>query len=180
MGKQIAIVVGHEPGGGAAGERGYNLSVQSYMDSQLRAAGFDVFCYTHFLKPYGARQTAMAAAVKKAQPQNLICVELHYNDVDTALANGHQFHYNASKGLAVAFAKEWQKTFPGSRARQDKGTLHTPSGDGAGFLIKSPGLAVLVEPFFRSNAVEWTFFRNKHEEVAAAYSRAITNFVKNL
>ena len=180
MGKQIAIVVGHEPGGGAAGERAYNLKVQSYIDSQLRAAGFDVFCYTHTLKPYGARQTAMASAVKKAQPQNLICVELHYNDVDTPQANGHQFHYNASKGLAVAFAKEWQKTFPQSRARQDKGTYHTPSGDGAGFLIKSPGLAVLVEPFFHSNPTEWAFYKDKHEAVAAVYSRAITNFVKNL
>ncbi len=180
MKKQIALVVGHEPGGGAEGERAYNLIVQKSLKEMLEAEGFDVFAYVHELKSYGARQAAMAAAVNKAQPQNLICVELHYNDVDAEPANGHQFHYNACRGLAVAFASEWQKTFPSSRARQDRGTLHTPTGDGAGFLRKSPGLAVLVEPFFHSNKIEWMFFRNKQKEVAEAYGRAIIQFTKKL
>jgi len=178
--KQIAIVVGHEPCGGAEGEREYNIIVAKHLKKMLEDAGFDIYQHMHTVKPYGLRQTIMANAVKSAQPQNIICVELHYNDVDIPQPHGHQFHYNAAKVLAQTFAKHWKKSFPGSKPRQDAGTYHTPTGDGAGFLRKSPGMACLVEPFFRSNPGEWTFFRNKHKEVAAAYAAAIVEYANRI
>ena len=180
MKKQIALIVGHEPGGGAEGERVYNIAVRGHMVANLAAAGFDVFSYDHVLKSYGARQDAMRRAVMKAQPHNLICVELHYNDVDTPLANGHQFHYNASPGLARAFADAWRFRFPASKPRQDNGIYHTPTGDGSGFLRKAPGLAVLTEPFFHSNPDENKFFAFKQKSVADTYCDAIKAFSSHL
>ena len=178
MKTQIALIVGHEPGGGAEGERAYNIKVRAHMASVLAFLGLDVLLYDHKIRSYGARQNAMAAAVKAAQPNNKICVELHYNDVDDPQANGHQFHYNAKEPLARCFANEFQRKFPNSRPRQDKGIFHTPKGDGAGFLIKSPGAAVLTEPFFHSNPKENEFFKDRQEEVAVAYCAAIEAYLK--
>jgi N-acetylmuramoyl-L-alanine amidase len=177
MKTQIALIVGHEPGGGAEGERLYNIKVRSLMATALVSLGLEVFLYDHKIKSYGARQDAMAAAVRAAQPNNKVCVELHYNDVDDPQANGHQFHYNARESLARCFANAFQSKFPNSRPRQDKGIFHTPRGDGAGFLVKSPGAAVLTEPFFHSNPKENEFFKNHQEEVAMAYCSAIEAFL---
>jgi N-acetylmuramoyl-L-alanine amidase len=82
--------------------------------------------------------------------------------------------------LARAFADAWQFRFPASKPRQDKGIYHTPTGDGAGFLRKAPGFAILTEPFFHSNPDENRFFADKHMSVAKVYCAAISAFASHL
>jgi len=178
-GKQIAVVVGHEPGGGANGEREYNKVVAKHMRDLLEAQGATVFLYEHKTKAYGQRQNEMAAAVKAKLPKCWATIELHYDDVDSPDANGHHFQYLKTKALAVAIRDEFEKRFPGKKARQDKGIFMNENENGSGFLKKAPGAACLVEPFFRSNPAEWAFFSKLHREVAEAYCVGIANFALN-
>lgn len=178
-GKFIALIPGHEPGGGAEGERDYNIKVANQMKRILEAQGAHVIIYLHTIKAYSKRQDAMAKAIKKLQPKNDICIELHYDAVARKSASGHHFQYYSSKGevLAQFFRNEWQRMYPQSKThRGSTGIYENKRGNGAGFLHKSPGVAVLTEPFFRSNDAEWDFYKNRHREVAEVYCQAIINY----
>ena len=122
----------------------------------------------------------MRAAIKSAQPNNFVCVELHYDAVSWSSPNGHHFQYLGSKELATCFAQTWQKRFPQSNPRGDnkKGIKYNPRGNGAGFLRKAPGWAVLTEPFFISNPQEKEFYKDKHKEVGGCFVLSIAKFCK--
>lgn len=176
-GKQIAVIVGHQPGGGAAGEREFNKEVAEHMKGILEDLGADVFYYQHKLKSYGARQRAMAAAVKSEQPSSDVCIELHYDAVSYPGPAGHHFQYRGAKKLAEAIRDEFQKAYPDSKPRRDNGIMHNTSDNGSGFLKAAPGWACLTEPFFRSNPEEWEFFKDKQREIAEVYCRGIARFL---
>lgn len=180
-GVQIAIIVGHEPGGGATGERTYNKKVAKFMVEILEDAGVEVFYYKHKTRSYNRRQDEMRAAVKAAQPNNFICFELHYDDVSYPSANGHDFFYYSAKGklLAQCCQKRFSSRFPQSKPRGNPtrtGIRERRKGNGAGFLRKAPGIAILAEPFFRSNPQERKFFADKHFEIAQVNCAGIIDF----
>lgn len=175
---EIALIPGHEPGGGAKGEREYNIKVAKLLKAKLDKLGAKVIIYEHALKPYAARQNAMAKAVRKLQPTNKICIELHYDAVSSAGPAGYHYQYFSKKGeiLAGCFRDQWKAKYPKREARRDKGIMHNTSKNGSGFLKKAPGVAVLTEPFFRSNPSEWAYFKDKHDEVASLYAAAIEEY----
>ncbi len=177
---QIAVVLGHEPNGGAKGEREYNKKVAEWVVSRLELMGASVFYYEHKTRSYGKRQDEMRAAVKAAQPNNFVTIELHYDAVSYPQPHGHHFQYRGSKQLAECFRNRWQARFPQSNPRGDRktGIKYNPKGNGAGFLQKAVGWACLVEPFFRSNPREWEFYKDKHKDVAGCYILAIADFCK--
>jgi len=175
--KQIAIVVGHEVGGGSKGEREYQCKVASHMEDLLEDLGASVYVHTHTIKAYDVRQRIMRREVLTNLPNSDCTIELHYNSFDLESANGHEFFYRGAQGLAECFRDEWQAAFPNSVARRSNGIEKRTRGDGAGFLKHSPSWACLVEPFFESNDDEWDFFKDKHLEVAEVYVRAIARFL---
>ena len=178
-GKQIGIVVGHEPGGGASGERTYQKIVGKHMVEILEAEGAKVFYYEHKLKSYGARQRAMKVAVKNALPDCWSVIELHYDGYKPSpSASGHHFQYRGAKVLASAIRDEFQKRYPQSKAREDNGIKHNPKGNGAGFLRESPGWACLVEPYFITNPGEKVFFKDKHRDLAEVYCIGLSKFAR--
>lgn len=176
IGRKIAIVVGHEPGGGAEGERSFNMSLSVIMRNRLVSSGADVYIHHHKIRSYGARQDAMRDAVNDNMPDCDVCVELHFNSYDKEAAHGHEFLYNGSKALAEAFRDEFQASFPWSTARADDGIKHTPTGRGSGFLRKAPAWAVLVEPFFDSNKKEHDYFTGRQTCLAETYCEGLDTF----
>ena len=177
--KQIAIVVGHQPGGGAVGERSYNKKVANHMRSILATYGAEVFVYEHSIKSYGARQRAMKAAVAEALPECFVVFELHYDGyLPRPSAAGHHFKYRGAEALAKFTQQEWVRRFPRSRPRFDKGIHHCTSGNGSGFLREAPGWAILTEPFFITNAAEKAFFANRHREIANVYCHGAARFAE--
>ena len=175
--KQIALIVGHEPGGGARGEREYNIAIAKIMQDTLEGEGHKVYVHYHQTRGYGRRQTEMKDAVNKMLPDCDVCVELHYNGYDDPSANGHEFLYRGSRKLAECFRNDFQNTFDWSTARRNNGILHQPTGNGAGFLKKAPAWAVIVEPFFESNSKEREYFFSHQTKLSDSYCRSINQFL---
>ena len=176
--KEIAIIVGHERGGGARGERDYNIGIANIMATTLEDQGHKVYIHYHQTQPYGQRQSEMMAAVNDKMPDCRVCVELHYNSYSDPSANGHEFLYRGSRSLAECFRNDFQNTFPFSKARRDNGIFKRMSGRGSGFLKKAPAWAVIVEPFFESNHDERDYFFARQTKLADSYCRAINQFIK--
>jgi N-acetylmuramoyl-L-alanine amidase len=175
--KQIALVVGHERGGGAAGERSYNLALAIIMRDILEERCAAVYVHKHHEKSYGVRQDEMRAAVKEALPDCACCIELHYNSYESPNAQGHEFFYRGCKRIAECFRDRFQEDFPWSRGRQSNGIMKQITGNGSGFLRKAPAWACLVEPFFESNAKEREYFMGHQAKLATSYCNAIEDFL---
>ena len=170
-GKNVALVIGHESGGGAAGEREWNIKVASNMQEALEARGASVLVYIHKTKSYTKRCYEMKSAINKQMPNADCVVLLHYNAVSNPAAHGHEFHYGGYPALAKSFRDEWQKDNPDSRARQDNGILHNNTGRGSLMIKLAPAPCVLTEPFFISNPKE----KARHSESPADSAKTFTN-----
>lgn len=175
-GKNIAIIVGHEPGGGAEGERAYNLALSVIMRNILTGHGAEVCIHHHHASAYGRRMREMKEAINQIMPDCDVCVELHFNGYHKESAHGHEFMYRGSRKLAEAFRDEFQASFPWSTARADNGIRHAPTGNGAGFLKQAPAWAVLVEPFFGSNHKESEYFMGRQTCLAETYIKGLDKF----
>lgn len=176
-GKNICLVVGHEPGGGAPNEREWNSKLAEDLADRLEARGAEVFIYHHRTRAYSQRVREMKAGVNKHMPDADCILLMHYNDVDFESAHGHEFHYAGSKGFAAAMRDAWQKYFPWSRARQDNGILKNTRGRGSSMLKAAPAWCCLTEPFFYSNPEERSKCFNNPSLVADAYEEGIANFL---
>lgn len=178
-GAELVIVIGHEPGGGAVGERTWNKKCAKHMKHILEIYGAKVFIYEHKLKSYGARQDAMAHWVRQNVPNCFIVWELHYDGYKPKpSAAGHHFKYRGAEKLAVFTQEEFSSRYPQSRPRFSNGIHHATSGNGAGFLRKAPAWALLTEPFFITNPAEKAFFKDRHGEVALVYCVAAARFAQ--
>ena len=175
--KEICLVVGHEPGGGAKNEREWNLSLSTRLAKSLEELGAEVFIYTHRTRAYSRRCSEMRAGVKKHMPGADCVVLMHYNSVDYPEAHGHEFHYHSTPAIAKAFRDAWQKHFPWSRARQDNGILENRNGRGSRMLRLAPAAAVLLEPFFYSNTEERNRCFSNPDSVCSAYVEGLCNFL---
>lgn len=177
VGKNVCLVVGHEPGGGAQGERAYNIEVAKEMKILLEARGAKVLIYYHRTKSYPARTWEMRASIKKHMSNVDVVILLHYNGVSYPSAKGHEFHYGGYKALAESFRDEWQKDYPDSTPRQDNGILKNTNGRGSLMIKRAPAPCVLTEPFFISNPLEKEKFYGKPKMVAKTYSNSTANFL---
>ena len=179
-GVEIAVIPGHQPGGGAQGERIYNKKVARFMQSICESKGATIFYYEHKIRAYGARQDDMRTAVKAALPNCFMVHELHYDGYKPRPeAAGHHFKYRGAKKLAQFTQEEFLSHFPQSHARSwnaAPGLHHCTSGNGAGFLKKAPGWAILTEPFFITNPAERAFFKGREEELALIYCIGAARF----
>jgi N-acetylmuramoyl-L-alanine amidase len=176
-GKTIAVIPGHEPGGGAEGERVYNIKVAEHMGEMLRDAGAIVFDYRHKLKGYSARMAAM----RRAMPECFACVELHYDAYSPRPeAAGHHYQYIGGKNLAAMARDEFQRRFPQSMARRDNGIHYNPAGRGSGFMKNCRGWGLLTEPFFITNPAEREFFKHRQFDLALVNCIALAKFAGHM
>lgn len=174
--RRIGIVIGHEPGGGARGEREWNLKVARILKKKLEGRGAKVVIYQHKAKAYSKRCRDMRTALL---PEDLDCILLlHYNSFSNQSANGHEFHYRGFPALAGAIRDAWQERYPWSRARQNDGILKNKAGRGSGMIKAAPAPCCLLEPFFESNEKERNLLIDDHEGVASAYLDGVGRFLK--
>jgi len=179
MGKTVVVIRGHEPGGGAKGERSFNKKVQGHMIEIYESWGVKVLTYEHKMRNYRIRQDQMRAWILKNAPEAFICHELHYDAYNPRpTASGHHFQYLGAEELARFTADEFQRRFPQSYARHNKGILKNTNRNGSGFLRKCPCWAILTEPFFITNPSEDSFFKDKHYELAEIYCIGAARFAK--
>lgn len=174
-GKKVALVIGHEPGGGARGEREWNLAVSEILKSELEDRGASVLIYEHKTRAYTRRCREMRASLIG---EDLDCVLLmHYNSFSKPSANGHEFHFRSFPGLAASMRDAWQARYPWSKARRDNGILKNESARGSLMIRLAPAPACLTEPFFESNPRERAALIDDQEGVAKAYAEGISNFL---
>ena len=182
-GLELAIVIGHEPGAGAEGERVWNKKTAAFMKRILERHGAKVIIFEHKWRAYTRRQNVTMARIEAVLPDCFIVWELHYDGYKPRPeASGHHFKYRGAKMLAVYTQQGFSNQYPQSKARNSyghgAGLHHCTSGDGAGFLQKAPGWAILTEPFFITNPAEKAFFKDKHEDIAMIYCIAAARFAK--
>jgi len=174
-GKRVGLVIGHEPGGGAKGEREWNLAVAEILAEKLSERGAIVLTYQHKTRAYSQRCAEMRTALIG---EDLDCILLmHYNSFSKASAHGHEFHYRSFPGLASSIRDAWQARYPWSHPRQDNGILKNVNANGSGMIRIAPAPACLTEPFFESNPQERELLIDDHEGAASAYDEGIGNFL---
>ena len=176
-GKKVFLVVGHEPGGGAEGERDWNIEVAQRLESKLRGRGAFVITYEHKVRAYGQRCDEMRDACLTQMPDADCVILMHYNAYSDPNAHGHEFHYGGVKSLAESIRDAWQEAFPNSKARQDDGILHNTDSNGSLMIRSAPAACCLLEPFFISNPDEKEQFSNAHQEVADVYANGIGHYL---
>ncbi len=177
----VVVGVGHEPGGGASGERVWNIKVAKAMKAILEQHGAIAHVYLHKIRSYSARQACFAEFCKKVGA--FLCWELHYDAVKNPAARGHHFKFRGAKKFATYTQKEFSQRFPQSVARDSygdgPGLHHATSGNGSGFLRAMPCWALLPEPFFNSNPSEKAFFKPRIDEIAEIYCIAAARFARS-
>ena len=175
--KTAFLVIGHEPGGGARGERAWNIKVADSLKCKLKCLGIDSIIYEHRTKSYHKRCLEMRDCAKIHNPD---CVLLmHYNSFSDSSANGHEFHYRSFPHFAKAIRDAWQERYPWSRPRQNNGILKNVSGRGSSMIRLAPAPACLTEPFFESNSKERSILIDDFHGVAEVYAKGIFNFLKD-
>jgi len=180
----IAICVGHSrPGDGGSVSTGgvdehtFNSRLAAIVASRLTAMGQPCTVISAYQgASYGAAMLWLAG--RMADLKATCCVELHFNDSDNAAANGHQWLYwhasDRSKGLATALSRRMQSAFPTAKAR---GLIPVTMQDrGGDFCRSTPCPAVICEPFFGSNAVEWALYSTHQDRLAQVIADALTDF----
>lgn len=148
--KKVAFVIGHTAKDGGAFSRLLKTNEFDLFNSlyfELKTLG-DVFTHDPKIDSYTKRQTDTS---KKTVSYDIV-FELHFNASGTGKVQGCEALYfvNSKSGeeLAEDFCKIWslKSGIPNRFAKEiDKG------GRGYGFLQKTKGTAVILEPFFGDN-----------------------------
>lgn len=182
----IALCIGHSRringrrDGGAVSTGGmqewdYNQDLAMRLAAILTADGRTrPVIFDEYQGPgYGGAMSWLAQAAAKAGA--ILAVELHFNSADNPEARGFEFlHWKSSEAgrrLAQAFIDSMTAHFPQSHSR---GVKPIAKGErGWHFLAMTECPAVILEPFFGSNASEWARFSHLADELAQAYADAI-------
>lgn len=181
----IALCVGHSRIGDSGAvntdgvsEHAFNSTLARLTAHILREQGHEVHVIREYpMKGYSAAMCWLGDYLRKISAQ--IAVELHFNCAGP-LAEGHEWlhWHNSPKGqrLASCFNAAFKEAFPKSKARGI--VAIKPEGRGAGFLLRTPCPAVILEPFFGSNKSETTFFTSRLTALAHAYAEALNDYLK--
>jgi N-acetylmuramoyl-L-alanine amidase len=104
-------------------------------------------------------------------------IELHFNS-GPPTARGHEWLYwhssSKARSLAEGLRAEFEADFPELPARGAK--ARSPADRGAAFLRLVPCPAVIAEPFFGSNADDWTWAAAHRPQMALAMARALVSW----
>jgi N-acetylmuramoyl-L-alanine amidase len=101
-------------------------------------------------------------------------VEFHFNSAGPSAEGYEYLFWHSSKRaekLAQCFTLAHKLAFPKARSRGAKPL--DPTSRGGEFVRRTPCPAVLLEPFFGSNAAETGLYSGAREELAQAYADAL-------
>tara|TARA_A100001037_G_scaffold36511_3_gene28279 strand:- start:8434 stop:9003 length:570 start_codon:yes stop_codon:yes gene_type:complete len=185
-GNSIGICVGHSRDGdqgasslGNITEWYYNWSVARHFADALEVFGLEAVVFNKYEgKSYNTAIKWLARELKEREID--LAVELHFNAA-TPAAHGSEVLYwhSSSKGkqLANCMQQAILESFPDTRDRGIKGK--EKGARGSFFLRMTHCPAVLVEPFFGSNAEDWNTFKNAQQQLGYAYANAVNNFLSD-
>ena len=181
----IGICIGHSRGGdnGAVNTNGisehtFNSDIGRLTADLLRREGHTV----HVIDEYSGGSYSSAICWVSDYLAKLgvnVAVELHFNSAGP-FAQGHEwlhwFRSTEGQKLASCFNQAFKEAFPNAKARgvksadkEDRGSL---------FLRITRCPAVILEPFFGSNKSETDFYTQSKYAIAAAYAKALTDYLK--
>lgn len=178
--KKVAICIGHSRAGDkgainteSVSEWEFNNPLAERTAELLREAGYDVRVWNKYSgSGYSGAMIWIAKQVNEYLAD--LAVELHFNSA-APTANGHEFLYwhgsNRSASLASCFHQSFKKFFPQRKARGAKPVLDKRRG--SAFLRRTNCPAVILEPYFGSNADETIYYSARREELARAYTDAV-------
>jgi N-acetylmuramoyl-L-alanine amidase len=183
----IAICIGHSRSGdkGAVSvtgmtEHAFNTRLGNDVAALLTNIGHPVEVITHYEGHcYTAAQKWLGEYLKKQNAT--LAIELHFNSADNPKAQGYEYlhHEDSHRGrdLATALHSAHRVRFAGNVNRGIKPIA--PGGRGFEFLRRTPCPAVICEPFFGSNEVEWTLYNKEtgRDRLAEAYAAGIRAFL---
>ncbi len=190
LNRRVCVAVGHSrpkdlgalAADGQTYEHGWNIVVGRHLVEHLEALGCEVlFLYQygeahHSYLSYGAAIDWAASRISSFMAE--CCVELHFNAAAHQASGFETLVATSEKGkqLGGCLQSEMEKLFVGEHNRGVK--IRQRNERGSGWLYKTPCPAAIVEPFFASNIDSWNRYKNKREEIAEAYCRALTNYLQ--
>lgn len=185
----IGIFVGHSrkingrhDGGavsvGGVSEREFNIEVAETIASELVRRG--VACRVYQDYQGSSYSSAMQWVADTARSINAdAVVELHFNSSENPAANGHEWlHWHASsasKSLAEEIEGSFAAEFPTMKRRGMKAL--TSGSRGAEFVSRTHCPAVVCEPFFGSNPLDWKMAEAGKEEIGYAIAAGICDWL---
>jgi N-acetylmuramoyl-L-alanine amidase len=181
----IGLCIGHSRSGdnGAVNTNGvteqtFNSKLGCMVADILEKEGHKVYV----VNKYGGKGYASAMCWLSdhlAQLGVTVAVELHFNSAGP-FADGHEWlHWHRStKGqkLASCFNHAFKEVFPDARVR---GVKSIDASDRGGMFLRITRCpAAILEPFFGSNKEETKFYTDNMSQVAVAYAKALTDYLK--
>lgn len=186
----VLLCVGHSRLGDKRGavstlgadEYQYNTQVAEILSDYLSDKTIISDICSHY--PTRGYTSAMKWVGKRCRElQAKVAVELHFNAASRASASGHEWliYKTSKKGyeLARCFESAMVSERP-EAARRGVKSLFSSADRGYGFVAYTPCPAVVLEPFFGSNAAESQEFIEDPEKLARIYSSALTTYFERL
>lgn len=183
----VAICIGHSRTGdrGAVSVDGttewtFNRQVGKMVVARLMAAGFAAMLIDKYEgRGYTGAMRWLAGYLKKLGVTQAI--ELHFNSDDNPKAQGFEYvhHIDSRRGqaLATALTDRHRGTFKSAYSRGLQ--ARSKGGRGWAFLNLTPCPAVICEPFFGSNSVEWAAYKSDPAKLAECYAEALISFLSH-
>jgi N-acetylmuramoyl-L-alanine amidase len=183
----IAICIGHSRPGdtgavsvGGVTEHAFNTRLGHAVAELLADIGQPVEVITKYEgHGYTTAQKWLGEYLKLKK--TTLAIELHFNSSDNPKAQGFEYlhHEDSLRGHALCthFIDAHRARFSGNVSRGIKGI--GPGGRGYEFLRRTPCPAVICEPFFGSNEVEWTLYNKEtgRNRLAESYAAGIKQFL---
>lgn len=185
----VALCVGHSrkinghPEGGAVSVGGvsewtYNCELAAMVQVLLAKGRVNSRVYSEYEGGwYGTAQRWLASVLRLDHVT--LAVEFHFNSSDNPTANGHEWLYWGTsvrgKILAQSLHAEMCLGVPQLKARGIK--PKTASDRGAEFLKGTHCPAVILEPFFGSNASDWQTAADRKNSIARAIAAGILEYL---
>lgn len=157
---RVALVVGHTSGEGLCKDMGAvdvgGMTEYEFWESYVLNADVIDKLNAHFFlhdendNSYTSRQTKMAERTKDFD----LVLELHFNASDSEQANGSEALYYFNNVKTKLLATKFTELMTARMQYTNRGAkpIYSPNDRGHGFLSKMKGDALVLEPFFGTNA----------------------------
>lgn len=128
-------------------------------------------------RTYGQAMRWLATQLAKIKAT--CAIELHFNSSDDPKSHGHEWLYCGvsinGRALAAKLDKSTRAAFPQLTPRGIKGL--TSKNDGWGFVFGMPCPAVIAEPGFGSNQIDWDTLDDHQETYATALADGLCAWI---
>lgn len=184
---KVALVVGHSrridsriEGGavsvGGVSEHKYNSLLADMIQDRLSKKQITSFVVS---KAEGSGYTAAMKWISQEIDSRgaTVAIELHFNSASQSARGSEWLAWHTSKNgqmLASLLAKHSARWAIPSRGVKLRNKTHR----GAGFLSETKCPAVIGEPFFGSNILDWRFGVDSMDLIADTYTSAIEEYVR--